>query len=266
MEDDKPPTTISIRRYKWRRSLGDLSQLYEDDSSKVYTFAVLPQEKTRSVLDSDGDTDWTSTIDVSSATTGMRTSASVETTKNNDDDMTAPGGSATYGGSTLTRATEVDKSDVTSCSVALANGSGFSTDDQNNNRPEGMTNKTFCHASADTASKVDRRQLTSTCNLAFSSGITAGCEEPKTEPGNKRSGGQIDNSITAATVSRGADQVLIVEVEKDSTGVGFSIEGGKQSLDGDRPIVIKRLFSGKLSILNTVSHALHYRLWHVTLV
>lgn len=42
----------------------------------------------------------------------------------------------------------------------------------------------------------------------------------------------------------GERHLVLVDLQKDSTGVGFSIEGGRLSLDGDRPIVIKRLFTG----------------------
>jgi len=37
-------------------------------------------------------------------------------------------------------------------------------------------------------------------------------------------------------------QVVEVELDKDVAGLGFCIEGGKQSLTGDRPIAVKRIF------------------------
>lgn len=35
-----------------------------------------------------------------------------------------------------------------------------------------------------------------------------------------------------------------VELEKSAGGVGFTLEGGKGSIHGDRPLVIKRIFNG----------------------
>lgn len=66
-----------------------------------------------------------------------------------------------------------------------------------------------------------------------------------------------DDVEVRATMSSAADapegeataadrRIVVVEFNKCSTtGVGFSIEGGKQSLDGNKPITVKRLFSGK---------------------
>ncbi|XP_013790325.1 uncharacterized protein LOC106474179 [Limulus polyphemus] len=39
-------------------------------------------------------------------------------------------------------------------------------------------------------------------------------------------------------------QVITVELQKDKTGVGFSLDGGKDSPVGDRPLTIKKLFKG----------------------
>lgn len=37
---------------------------------------------------------------------------------------------------------------------------------------------------------------------------------------------------------------LTVELEKGTGGVGFTLEGGRGSIHGDRPLVINRIFTG----------------------
>jgi len=44
-------------------------------------------------------------------------------------------------------------------------------------------------------------------------------------------------------VPRGAP--ITVSLKKEGTGLGFSLEGGKDSPFGDRPITIKKIFSGR---------------------
>jgi len=39
-----------------------------------------------------------------------------------------------------------------------------------------------------------------------------------------------------------------VTLDKSAGGVGFTLEGGKGSLNGDRPLLINRIFSGKLGL------------------
>lgn len=46
-------------------------------------------------------------------------------------------------------------------------------------------------------------------------------------------------------VEVGPDGALSVELLKTSAGLGFSLEGGKASAHGDRPLYIKRIFRGK---------------------
>lgn len=42
---------------------------------------------------------------------------------------------------------------------------------------------------------------------------------------------------------------MSVELEKCAGGVGFTLEGGKGSIHGDRPLVINRIFTGALTKL-----------------
>lgn len=44
----------------------------------------------------------------------------------------------------------------------------------------------------------------------------------------------------------GPDGALAVELHKTSAGLGFSLEGGKSSSHGDRPLIVKRIFKGDL--------------------
>ncbi|KAG8195304.1 hypothetical protein JTE90_028451 [Oedothorax gibbosus] len=48
----------------------------------------------------------------------------------------------------------------------------------------------------------------------------------------------------SVTANQQGAETFLVELQKDATGVGFSIEGGKDSPQGDRPLLIKRLFKG----------------------
>ncbi|XP_061118137.1 PDZ domain-containing protein 2-like [Conger conger] len=57
---------------------------------------------------------------------------------------------------------------------------------------------------------------------------------------------------TGTAVEVGADGVLSVELHKTSAGLGFSLEGGKASAHGDRPLNIKRIFRGGAAELSRV--------------
>ncbi|KAM9360139.1 PDZ domain-containing protein 2 [Symphorus nematophorus] len=50
--------------------------------------------------------------------------------------------------------------------------------------------------------------------------------------------------MCSAVVDVAPDGALTVELHKSSAGLGFSLEGGKSSSHGDRPIIVKRIFKG----------------------
>ncbi|XP_072516957.1 pro-interleukin-16 isoform X2 [Salminus brasiliensis] len=56
-----------------------------------------------------------------------------------------------------------------------------------------------------------------------------------------------DSSCSSGTEQSFTDEggdVLNLELEKNAGGVGFSLEGGKGSIHGDKPLVISRIFTG----------------------
>ncbi|XP_017307583.1 PDZ domain-containing protein 2 isoform X4 [Ictalurus punctatus] len=60
------------------------------------------------------------------------------------------------------------------------------------------------------------------------------------------------NRENGAAVEVGPDGALSVELLKTSAGLGFSLEGGKSSANGDRPLYIKRIFRGGAAELSQV--------------
>ncbi|KAL6465627.1 hypothetical protein MHYP_G00257600 [Metynnis hypsauchen] len=62
-----------------------------------------------------------------------------------------------------------------------------------------------------------------------------------------------ENSRENGTVVEvGPDGALSVELQKTAAGLGFSLEGGKASAQGDRPLYVKRIFRGGAAELSRV--------------
>ncbi|KAI4898722.1 hypothetical protein NFI96_008829 [Prochilodus magdalenae] len=67
-----------------------------------------------------------------------------------------------------------------------------------------------------------------------------------------KDGGDKGNNANDSTCSTGTEHsftdesgdVLTLDLEKNAGGVGFSLEGGKGSIHGDKPLVINRIFTG----------------------
>lgn len=53
-------------------------------------------------------------------------------------------------------------------------------------------------------------------------------------------------NVVAAGRSGAAPGALCVEVLKTSAGLGLSLDGGKSSLSGDGPLVVKRVYKGNV--------------------
>lgn len=60
---------------------------------------------------------------------------------------------------------------------------------------------------------------------------------------------QGDEATLCVTVEA-QGELVSVELEKGAGGVGFSLEGGKGSINGDRPLVINRIFKGERQQIN----------------
>uniref|UniRef100_A0A8C9VCB5 PDZ domain containing 2 n=1 Tax=Scleropages formosus TaxID=113540 RepID=A0A8C9VCB5_SCLFO len=57
---------------------------------------------------------------------------------------------------------------------------------------------------------------------------------------------------TGPAMEVGPDGALCVALQKTSAGLGFSLEGGKASAQGDKPLIVKRLFKGGAAELSGV--------------
>ncbi|XP_041083754.1 PDZ domain-containing protein 2-like isoform X1 [Polyodon spathula] len=72
------------------------------------------------------------------------------------------------------------------------------------------------------------------------------------------SGGRRSQSARDVTMEAGTGpavdlgDAIIVELQKTSAGLGFSLDGGKASVHGDRPLYVKRIFKGGAAELSRV--------------
>jgi hypothetical protein len=72
---------------------------------------------------------------------------------------------------------------------------------------------------------------------------------------------KVPHIVLIVLLSLGADRgpPLIVMLMKDGAGLGFSLEGGKESPLGDKPLTIKKIFTGTvLCIHNEYVHIMSY--------
>ena len=51
-----------------------------------------------------------------------------------------------------------------------------------------------------------------------------------------------------------------VALKKEGTGLGFSLEGGKDSPFGDRPMTIKKIFTGNIYRVDQTSWRVEFKL------
>jgi hypothetical protein len=51
-----------------------------------------------------------------------------------------------------------------------------------------------------------------------------------------------------------APDSILISLNKSKLGVGISLDGGKESRFGDRPIVVKKLFPGEHNIIQYKLH------------
>jgi len=277
-EDHPPPKTISIRRLGWRRSsLGDVTQ---EADNQLYSFAVLPPDSPPSKLaftyedfniaersrtpgdssevfgivtpkyPSDSDNRMSSVINEDRWTELDRSQrqqsanelcTSPEVNTRRTDTVHADGdGPATGSQTTDPRST---------CSYRGAADGEVAVADSSTSRESLLSNPIECSRSS--CSSSDHQS--STTKIATSSGnevttVPRRPEDNRTAVVETKDVIKLESTIVNGNSYCGTEgrYVVTVDLEKGSTGVGFSIEGGRQSLDGDRPIVIKRVFTGSI--------------------
>uniref|UniRef100_UPI00398F0653 pro-interleukin-16 n=1 Tax=Pristiophorus japonicus TaxID=55135 RepID=UPI00398F0653 len=68
----------------------------------------------------------------------------------------------------------------------------------------------------------------------------------KAKEGESKLSPSLECSSTESPTGSAEDKLntFIVELEKNAAGVGFSLEGGKGSIHGDKPLIINRIFKG----------------------
>ncbi|XP_030620958.1 pro-interleukin-16 [Chanos chanos] len=103
----------------------------------------------------------------------------------------------------------------------------------------GQTLKNVTHAEA-TATLRQARSLRQAVVVVCKSKDTGGNGSNANDP-SCSSGTEVSN-----TGEEGGD-VVTMELEKNAAGVGFSLEGGKGSIHGDKPLVVNRVFKAGIA-------------------
>ncbi|XP_023669604.2 pro-interleukin-16 isoform X2 [Paramormyrops kingsleyae] len=103
----------------------------------------------------------------------------------------------------------------------------------------GQTLKHLNHANA-TAILREARTMRQAVVVICKAGEGEAGAGPPSDP----AGGGPDQS----SADDGGGEILTIQLEKSAGGVGFSLEGGKGSINGDRPLVVNRMFKDLSSI------------------
>ncbi|XP_065150339.1 pro-interleukin-16 [Paramisgurnus dabryanus] len=100
----------------------------------------------------------------------------------------------------------------------------------------GQTLKNITHSDATTILRQARNMkqaVVVVCKNKDAEGKDANANEFSCSSGT-------DNSFTGED----GGEVVTLELEKNAGGIGFSLEGGKGSINGDRPLTVNRIFTG----------------------